>query len=470
METDTIVALASAPGRSAIASIRLSGKDTFKILAAVVPAKAIEKLQPRQATVVDVHSFRANGAGGDGAFIDRCVLVPFVAPHSYTGEDVAEITCHGGHLVYRLILEALTAAGARLARPGEFTYRAFLNDKMDLAQAESIESIVSATSQAALALAHHQYSGQFSRDIRELRDRLIDLLSLLELELDFAEEDVEFADRSDLHSRLAAVEELLQKLRRSYDRSHLVREGLSVAIVGKPNVGKSSLLNLLLKKERAIVTDIPGTTRDVIEEALEIGGIKFVFSDTAGIRAATDLVEQEGIRRSESALQRAAILLLLVDNSRHLQKEDWEIRQVVLREAAASKKQVLLIRNKVDLPAASPKDEMVSFARGMRSVELSCTTGANLAELEQALLAFAGNLIGDLDESETMLISVRQRDIVDKALASVREAQTHFEQNLSQEFISSELRIGLDYLGELIGEVTTEDILGNIFSNFCIGK
>ena len=272
--SDTIVAIASATGRSAIAVVRLSGKDTFRVLQKVILPADIDKLQHRKAVVLDLFK---SAESVSREFVDKCVVVTFVAPHSYTGEDLVELYCHGGYVVPQLLVDTLVAAGARVALPGEFTQRAFFNEKMDLLQAESVEAIVAASSRSELRFAHQHYSGQFSSEIRRLRAELIDLLSLLELELDFSEEDVEFADRDEIFNRLAALQELLAKLLQSYQRTHLLRDGIKVAIVGRPNVGKSSLLNLLLKKERAIVTELPGTTRDIIEESLEIAGLKLVF-------------------------------------------------------------------------------------------------------------------------------------------------------------------------------------------------
>ncbi|MDQ7065497.1 MAG: tRNA uridine-5-carboxymethylaminomethyl(34) synthesis GTPase MnmE [candidate division KSB1 bacterium] len=466
MDQDTIAAIATAPGRSAIAVIRMSGREAFKILARLLHPDDLKNLEPGRARLVRL--FATGNTRGE--WIDECIVVPYVAPHSYTGEDVIEIFSHGGTYVPALILENLIQAGARMARPGEFTLRAFLNDKLDLAQAESIEFIVSARTRAELDLAHHHYSGQFSRDIQRLRSELIDLLSLLELELDFAEEDVEFANRDELLQRIASLQQLLSDLVRSYDRTHLLREGIRVAIVGRPNVGKSSLLNLLLKKERAIVTDIPGTTRDIIEESLEIAGYQFVFVDTAGIREVEDRVEREGIRRSESVLKAAPVVLFLVDASSHLQTEDWEIRQRILQYTRDQEKEKILVLNKNDLPRQLSDRELERFAEGFRVMTLSCLLGEGLATLEAELASIASRRIDAEQGRQSMLVNLRQKEAAARALEALQEAERHFAERLSQEFIASDIRSAMDALGELIGEVTTEDVLGHIFANFCIGK
>ncbi len=466
MKNDTIAAIATAPGRAAIAVIRLSGMDAFKIFARLVRPEDMEKLEPGRVRLVRLYSVGEK----EREWIDECIVVPYVAPHSYTGEDVIEIFSHGGSYVPSLILDNLIRAGARLAQPGEFTLRAFLNDKMDLAQAESVEWIVSAKTRAELDLAHQHYSGQFSREIQRLRSEMIDMLGLLELELDFAEEDVEFADRSELLQRIKTLQELLRNLVRSYERTHLLREGLRVAIVGRPNVGKSSLLNLLLKKERAIVTDIPGTTRDVIEEAIEIGGYKFVFIDTAGIRDVDDRVEQEGIRRSETILKSAPVVLFLLDSGQHLQTEDWQIRQRILQYSRESDKEKIIIINKSDLPRRLSDRELEHFAEGFKVMALSCVTGEGLEAIEQVLSKIAKKRTEPGQEGQSMLVNLRQKEAAAKALEALEAAERHFIEGLSQEFIATDIRSAMDALGELIGEVTTEDILGHIFANFCIGK
>jgi tRNA modification GTPase len=468
LDNDTIVALATPPGRSAIAIVRLSGKNTFKVFHKIIESADIEKLQHRQSVVLNLYRFDVKNGKKD--FLDTSMVLPFVAPHSYSGEDLLEIYSHGGYAVPQLIIQALLEAGARMANPGEFTQRAFLNGKLDILQAESVEAIVSASSRVELAFAHQHYSGQFSREIKQLRSELIDLLSLLELELDFSDEDVEFADRNEILNRLHALKNLLRKLLISYDQTHLIREGISVAIVGRPNVGKSSLLNLLLKKERAIVTEIPGTTRDVIEESIEIEGFKFVFIDTAGIRDVSDVVEQEGIRRSRSVIENASAVLLLIDQNSNLHKEDWEIRQLVLGRENNPGFPPIVLSNKSDLPTVVNEKEFEAFCKGFKKLAFSCKTGENLSELKGALREIAMLCFGDLKAETSVLINLRQKDAVFSALRSIDHSIDNFQQNLSQEFIAAELHQALKYLGELIGEVTTEEILGNIFSKFCIGK
>ncbi|RMD95365.1 MAG: tRNA uridine-5-carboxymethylaminomethyl(34) synthesis GTPase MnmE [Calditrichaeota bacterium] len=470
MENETIAAIATPPGRSAIAVIRLSAQDAFKIFSQLLHEKDNNALEAQKANLVKLYRVDASETGLPRKFLDQCIVVPYIAPHSYTGENLIEIFSHGGTLVPQLILEELFRAGARLAEPGEFTLRAFLNNKMDLAQAESIELIVSSSTEKELELAHHQYSGQFSQEIQDLRSSLVDLLSLLELELDFSDEDVEFASRSELITRLDALENMLTAMVASYQRSHILREGIYVAIVGSPNVGKSSLLNLLVRKERAIVTDIPGTTRDVIEEAIDISGYKFIFVDTAGFRFTEGVVEQEGIRRSESVLRSAPVVVFMVDQSRHLQKEDWEVRQKILQWCREEDKHKILVVNKSDLPAVISDKEIESIGAGFEIIRLSCKNGQGLSEFEQHFERLAQDIAGRSPDTRSMIVNLRQKNAAERALAAVREGKEHFSGGYSQEFIAADLRIALDALGELIGEVTTEEILGNIFSHFCIGK
>ncbi len=467
-ENDTIVALASAPGRGAIAVIRLNGSRAFEIISKTLAQKDVDQLSHRSAKVVNLYD---DASKDDREILDQCVIVPYVGPASYTGEDLVEIFSHGGRIVPSLIIETLIRSGARLAEPGEFTRRAFLNNKLDLAQSESIDAIISATSRSEFVLAQQQYSGQFSREVKELRSQLLDLLGLLELELDFSEEDVEFASRDELQQRLAVFKEMLVKLLKSYDRAHILREGVRVAIVGKPNVGKSSFLNLLLKRDRAIVTDIPGTTRDVLEESIDIGGYKFVFTDTAGIRDAEDIVELEGIRRSREAIKSANIVLFLVDQSRGIDRDDLGIKQVISEKTIASAdKLMLLIRNKSDQPSVLDQADLDNFFEKPETFTISCVTGSGVDSVEKRLSEFAKDFAGDFSAQEPALINLRQRQAAQKSLEAVTLAMDRLVQNFSPEFISSELRIALEYLGELIGEISTEDILGNIFSKFCIGK
>ncbi len=460
----TIAALATRSGRSALAVIRVSGLRAFQVIRRLLNADDADRLEDRRASLVSLYSFGEETR----RLLDECIVVPYAAPETFTGEDIVEIFTHGGRLIPSLVLQSLVQAGADLAKPGEFTQRAFLNGKIDLAKAEAIDSLSHADTTAELDLIHHHYSGQFSAEIKKIRSEITDLLSLLELELDFAEEDVEFADREELRSRLDFLESLLHKLSHSYQRAHLIREGIRVAIIGKPNVGKSSLLNLLLKRERSIVTDIPGTTRDVIEEAIEIRGQKYVFIDTAGIRDADDIVEKEGVLRSQSALENADVVLMVIDSSRPLDREDWEIRQRVFQQKI-SDQGIIIVSNKTDLEVQAGVEELRSFCADKITLELSCVTGDGLDALEKSLSAVTQDLFTS-DSDDFMVLNLRQKDAVERAQSAVVSAKQHFDEGLSQEFIATDIRHAIDALSELIGEITTEDVLGQIFSNFCIGK
>ncbi len=462
----TIAALATQSGRSALAVIRVSGPRAFQVIRKLLTSEDADRLEHRKATLVSLFAFAEQG---EKRFLDECIIVPYTAPQTYTGEDMVEIFTHGGRLVPALVLQALLDAGAVLAEPGEFTERAFLNGKIDLAKAEAIDSLSRADTASELSLIHQHYSGQFSEEVRRIRAEITDLLSLLELELDFSEEDVEFADRDELRSRLEYLSDFLGKLSHSYERAHLIREGIRVAIIGKPNTGKSSLLNLLVKKERAIVTDVPGTTRDIIEEAVEIRGQKYLFIDTAGIREADDIVEAEGIRRSRSALESADIVVIMLDSSRRLERGDWEIRQHFFSARKEAGHGIFIVLNKSDCAFQINEEELHSFCGEIPTVRLSCLNGTGLDQFEEHLLQAGEGLLPQSDDN-VMVLNIRQKHAVEKALQAVERARYHFSEGYSQEFIATDIRLATDALSELIGEITTEDILGNIFANFCIGK
>jgi tRNA modification GTPase len=468
IEEDTIVAIASAPGRGAIACLRVSGTEAYPAVEQLLEAgKTLETFAPHTiqlAWLVD----------RDGRRLDQAMVVRYPAPHSYTGEDVVEIFCHGGKWAPRLIVENLCHAGCRIAEPGEFTRRAFFNRKLDLIQAEAIEDIVAAESPAGLQNALHHLEGHFSEKLQQLRQKLVRSCALLELGLDFSEEDVEFADRAQLAAELDELEKEIRFLLSGFQRGQAIKEGWRVAIIGKPNVGKSSLMNVLLRDDRVIVSAQPGTTRDTVEDSLVLEGQRFRLVDTAGIRHSKDEVERAGVARSRRAAEQAHIILFLSDRSQPAEDLDYTIAAECARytgqagtEGAMPAKNILHIRNKSDLPKASNTVQL-SFPVDAE-LETSATTGAGIRELEKKLCALTGHE-GQARAGEIVLTNLRHQQGLEKALAALIQARQSLETNLSAEFVATDLREVLHQIGILVGEVTTEDILGEIFAHFCIGK
>lgn len=465
-DNQTIVALATPPGKGSIACIRVSGAKAFSAVNGLLPAdKSLERFSYN--TIGLVWLLAPNGER-----LDQVTLVRYQKPRSYTGEDVVEIFCHGGKLIPNLIIEHLSALGCRLAHPGEFTQRALLNGKLDLIQAEAVADLIGAESPAYLrgALAHLE--GAFSRQLGELREKILHACALLELGLDFSEEDVEFADRAQLKNELLHLDKTIANLLSGFARGQALKEGWRIAIIGKPNVGKSSLMNALLKYDRVIVSDIPGTTRDTIDERLFINGLLFRLIDTAGIREhARDLageIEKIGIERSRRAAKEADVLLFVTDDSQNGEEAD----RILLEECFHLQNKncqvaVIQVRNKSDLVIA-PQPFLLE-EKLSKSVRVSAITGAGIEELEntiaEAVMPFAG-----LSSSEIQHINLRQKLCLQNARSALASALSSLEKNLSAEFITVDLREVIHQLGVLVGEVTTEDVLGEIFSKFCIGK
>jgi len=456
MEEDTIVAPATPVGVGAIGIIRLSGPEAIPIASRCFhPAKELrleeaESHKAIYASVIDPET---------GVSIDEAIFLVMRKPHSYTGEDVVEIHCHGSPAVLRRVMEVVTKSGARVAEPGEFTKRAFLNGRMDLAQAESVaELITSQTEQARkVALAHLQ--GQLSTEISEISRRLYSTLAALEVVIDYAEEDVEEVSTETLKGTLQEVESLLQKLLGTYREGKILREGALVVIVGKPNVGKSSLLNALLRQERAIVTPIPGTTRDYIEETVEMEGIPIRLTDTAGLRPSSDVVEQMGTQRALSLMDQADLLLLLLDSSSPLTAEDQEALEIT------SKKLRLLVLNKVDLPA---NPDTLLQVEPWNPIRISAFTGEGLDVLKKEIVS---SLLGKASLAEHTIITLeRHRDILQRSFHHLQDAQNALTIGYPRDVVATAIRASLDALSELTGENVTDEILNTIFSTFCVGK
>lgn len=449
IEQDTISALSTASGSAAIALVRMSGPEALRVLHAVAPALPVP-VPARKALHLALHD-------GEG-MIDDALVTCFPAPHSYTGEHMVEIGVHGSGYIVQRLLVALSGHGARLAKPGEFTLRAFLNRKLDLSQAEAVADLIAAGSKAAHKLAMQQLRGGYSEHIERLRQQLIDFSALVELELDFGEEDVEFARRDDLLGLLADLLAVCDHLIDSFRYGNVVKTGVPVAIIGAPNSGKSTLLNALLQEDRAIVSDIPGTTRDTVEGTITIGGVLFRFIDTAGLRTTEDAIEKLGIERSYRKAQEASIVVLLGDAS-VLNESAFATQVRLLRQRIGDGAELLPVLSKADLPG-------VKLNGGIPAI--SARTGAGLAELKQRFLAHVNALHSD--QSDIVVTNARHVEALGHAREALAEAQRGVDAGISGELLASDLRRAQHHLGEITGRITPDDILGSIFGRFCIGK
>jgi tRNA modification GTPase len=445
--TDTICAVATPPGVGAIAVLRVSGPRAFPAVQALFRGKVLAEQSSHT-----IH-FGTLRDPADGAVVDEVLVSLFKAPRSYTREDVIELSCHGSDYLVQRILRLLLAQGCRLAQPGEFTQRAFLNGQLDLAQAEAVADLIAADTEAAHRAAVYQIRGGFSRDIAQLREKLIHFASLIELELDFGEEDVEFADRAQLASLIHQIRAVLGPLIDSFQTGNALKEGLPVAIVGPPNAGKSTLLNALLNEEKAIVTAIAGTTRDVIEDTLVLDGIKFRVLDTAGIRETTDTVEAIGVERSLQALDRAEVILKL--SSPDVDSPEFE---GLFARRVPDLGKVIAVRTKADLDDApvSRSSELV----------LSAQTGEGLGKLKRLLVERAkGQRTGG-----TVVTNLRHYQHLAATDAALGRVLDGLAAGVTQDWLALDIRDALNQLGEITGQITTDDLLANIFSKFCIGK
>ena len=459
---DTIAAIGTPIGKGAIGIVRISGKNSLSILKSMFRTKSgkkVETFEERKmhyGTVVDQ----------SGEAIDEVLGVYMKAPKSFTGEDVVEIHSHGGIVVVRKILREVLKRGARLAEPGEFTMRAFINGKIDLIQAEAINQLIEARSEVAAKLALKQLEGDLSKKIREIRDFLLETKAYVEAAVDFPEEEIEIIESSRVKERLLKALEEIKNLVETYREGKLIREGVKVAIVGRPNVGKSSLLNALLQEERAIVTEIPGTTRDVIEETITFRGLPLRLIDTAGIREAKERVEQIGIEKSRKKLKEADVILFLIDGSTRLTDEDRKILSEI-----KNRKNVILVINKKDL-GLKFNCRKAQELKLNRCVEISAKTGEGinkLGELINQMVMLEPETV--LGSEEAIITSERHRELLEKARDSIEKALETLESGIeSPEFLSLDIDDALRYLGEIIGEVTNEDMYDIIFSRFCIGK
>lgn len=460
-KTETIFALSTPPGRGAIAVIRVSGPSAFETCSELFQSNRSSQ-DIRQAASHTIH-FGTLLHGG--SLIDEVLLSLFRAPHSYTGEDVVEISCHGSPFIQQKILGVLIDKGLRMAKPGEFTLRAFLNGRFDLSQAEAVADLIGSHSEASHTLALSQMRGGFSNKIKALREKLLGFTALIELELDFSEEHVEFANRTDLLTLLGEIHAELDQLIGSFARGNVIKNGIPVAIIGKPNVGKSTLLNAILNEERAIVSELPGTTRDAIEDTIVIGGYSFRFIDTAGLRASEDKIETIGIERTWAKMREASVILYVFDATESSFGEVMEEISGIRELTEDSSKRLILVGNKTDKLEVLPRGfkEFVEY----ETIFVSGKRKENIHLLAESLL----RSISDGAVSDTPLVSnSRHYEALRNALTAIGSITVGLQQGLFTDLLTSDIRIALHHLGEITGEITTDEILGTIFSKFCIGK
>ncbi|MEO6286546.1 MAG: tRNA uridine-5-carboxymethylaminomethyl(34) synthesis GTPase MnmE [Dyadobacter sp.] len=448
-QQEVICALATPSGVGAIAIIRVSGLGSIGLVNSIFNGKNLEN--------ADTHTVHFGTIRSADEIIDEVLVTVFKTPKSFTKEDSVEISCHGSDYIIRQILKLLITKGARIAKPGEFTQRAFLNGQFDLVQAEAVADLIAADSQASHKTALNQLRGGFSKKLASLRSELIHFASLIELELDFGEEDVEFAEREDLRRLINALLEAIAPLIESFDFGNAIKEGVPVAIIGSPNVGKSTLLNALLNEEKAIVTSIAGTTRDVIEDTIVLNGLKFRFIDTAGIRETVDLVESIGIERSKAAMEKADIVIFLFDSEETL-KENQE-----LAKSLPTDKEILYVLNKID---ESPELAQNLAAKAPQIISISAQKQTGLPTLTEKLVSVVhGQAAGD-----TVVTNLRHYEHLMKTNDALTDVINGLESGVTGDFLAQDIRLSLHHLGEITGTIVTDDLLDNIFSKFCIGK
>ncbi|WP_299231624.1 tRNA uridine-5-carboxymethylaminomethyl(34) synthesis GTPase MnmE [uncultured Bacteroides sp.] len=463
---DTICAIATAQG-GAIGTIRVSGKEAICITDKIfTPASGSTLSERKPYTLTFGH---INGENGE--IVDEVLVSLFRGPHSYTGEDSTEISCHGSSYILQQVMQLLIKNGCRAAGPGEFTQRAFLNGKMDLSQAEAVADLIASTSVASHRMAMNQMRGGFSRELSQLREKLLHLTSLMELELDFSDhEELEFADRSELSQIASQVEEVINGLVQSFSVGNAIKNGIPVAIIGETNAGKSTLLNALLNEERAIVSDIHGTTRDVIEDTMNIKGILFRFIDTAGIRDTSDTIESIGIERSFQKLDQASIVLWVIDST-EIEMQINALKDKIIPRCEGKK--LILVMNKCDVTSVSETiSDIKTYLRDNNNVEtiyISAKKQNGITELQELLVRAAA--LPEVTQNDVVVSNVRHYEALSHALEAINRVIDGIEMQLSGDLVSQDLRECLFHLAEIVGgEITNDEVLGNIFRNFCIGK
>ena len=460
----TICAISTAPGVGGIAVIRISGEQAFTACDAIfkpfTAGVTVSAMAP--------NTIRFGQIVADNELVDEVLVSVFHAPHSFTGENVVEIACHGSQFIQQEILKLVLAQGCRLAQPGEFTQRAFLNGKMDLSQAEAVADVIASQSRAAHRLAMNQMRGGFSNELLILRDKLLTFTSLVELELDFSDhEDLEFADRSQLNTLADTIEQKIAKLVNSFSVGNAIKNGIPVAIVGETNAGKSTLLNVLLNEERAIVSDIHGTTRDVIEDTVNIKGVLFRFIDTAGLRETTDTIENLGIERTYQAIEKANIVLWIIDTSQINNQEKWLSEEIMKRVEHTP---LILVFNKVDKLSEGERLALEQQFNDNRVPRIFISAKERLHTDELQELLYNAAKLPELSDQDIMVTNMRHYEALKQAHTAIVRVQDGLNDRISGDFLSQDIRECLHYLGEITGQITTDEVLGNIFSKFCIGK
>lgn len=462
---DTIVALATPSGAGAIAVIRVSGKDAIAITDACFKSVKAQKSLSNQKS----HTLHLGHIVDNEKYVDEVLVSLFKGTTSYTGEPTTEISCHGSVYIQQEIIQLLLRNGCRMADAGEFTLRAFLNGKLDLAQAEAVADLIASDSEASHQIAMQQMRGGFSNELQDLRQELLNFASLIELELDFAEEDVEFADRTQFIELVTKIAQVLKRLIDSFSVGNVLKNGIPIAIVGEPNVGKSTLLNALLNEDKAIVSDIAGTTRDAIEDQLNINGIMFRFIDTAGIRDTNDVVENIGIQKTYENIEKAQLVLYLV-NGVSIQKTSGQIEKLLIDiERLQHKyptKKIQVIINKTDLLSEDDIQQLTSQVENV--ILISAKQKQGVSELKEELTQLAN--LGAISNNQTIVSNSRHFEALNNALSAIKDVQKGIDNQISSDLFAIDIREALHHLGLISGEVTTDDLLGNIFANFCIGK
>ncbi|RBQ02270.1 tRNA uridine-5-carboxymethylaminomethyl(34) synthesis GTPase MnmE [Pedobacter miscanthi] len=450
-DQDTIIALSTPSGSGAIGVIRLSGPDAISLTNTVFAGKDLEKQ--------DTHTLHFGLVKDGNHIVDEVVAGLFVAPKSYTKENVVEISCHGSNYIIQQIINLLISKGARAAKPGEFTLRAFLNGAFDLSQAEAVADLIASNSKASHDVAMQQMRGGFANELKGLREQLIHFASMIELELDFAEEDVEFANREQLKNLVNKINYVLQRLISSFEMGNVIKNGVPIVIAGKPNVGKSTLLNALLNEERAIVSDIAGTTRDTIEDELTIGGIVFRFIDTAGIRDTADIIEALGVERTLEKMKQAKLIIYMADAAQSIPEIEEQVRG--LEQLAIP---YLILVNKADLISI---DQRKAF-KGLNAVFISAKEKQGIDELKTTLLEQVN--LHHINTSETLVTNIRHVEALKQTENALQRVLANVDNPVTSDFLAMDIKQALHYLGEITGTVTTDDLLENIFTKFCIGK
>ena len=453
---ETIIALATPTGLGAISVIRISGLNAISITEKLFKSKGNKKLSNQNSHTVHLgHLIKNNHE------LDEVLVTIFKGPHSYTGENTIEISCHGSTYIQQEIIDLFIENGIRVANPGEFTLRAFINGKMDLNQAEAVADLIASENEGSHKLAMEQMKNGFSNDLKKLRAELLHFSSMIELELDFSQEDVEFAERSEFKKLTVRIQNELEKLIDSFKSGNVLKNGISVAIAGKPNAGKSSLLNTLLNEDKAIVSDIPGTTRDSIEDSLVIDGINFRFTDTAGLRKTKDIIESKGIEKTKEKINNARVLIYLFDSNDTTFSEISSDLKTFKRKDLS----VLLVRNKIDIKNTNQK--LITELEKFELIEISANNSESVSLLKKRLV----NEINILNPyTDTVISNSRHYEALMKALKAIEEVNVGLKSDISGDLLSVDIRKSIEHLAEITGEITNDDVLGNIFANFCIGK